>query len=276
MTHPTENPVSARLKQYYQTSTRYRDDLQTHDEAFLEPFLILVERHVPKPGRILDLGCGTGLSARLLERRGYTAFGLDLSPLFLTVEKQKDPGAKLLAGDALRLPFGDGIVDAVAAFEFIEHVPDVPRLLDECLRVVKPGGFLVFHSPNLLSPYLPAFDLLRMMLGGAGRPVFAETIPQALGWLKQNLWLSWKKKLSPRPEFIYRDPDLSGREIGGDADSVYLANPLDLARYLQGRGCAIEQRGHAMSWKNKMIVALTPNFAPYLGLVARKSRHPAA
>ncbi|HOL93747.1 MAG TPA: class I SAM-dependent methyltransferase [bacterium] len=275
MTSHSESPVAGQLKRYYQTSLRYRDDLKTHDEAFLEPFLILVERHVPKPARILDLGCGTGLSARLLEQRGYMAFGLDLSPLFLSVEKQKDPDVKLLAGDALRLPFGDGIFDAVAAFEFIEHVPDVPSLLEECLRVLKPGGFLVFHSPNLLSPYLPAFDLLRMALGGRGRPVFAETIPQAFGWLKKNLWLSWKKKLSPRPGFLYREPDLSEREIGGDSDSVYLANPIDLARYLHGRGCVIEQRGHAMSWRNKVIVALTPNFAPYMGLVARTPHRPA-
>ncbi|MFB3787149.1 MAG: class I SAM-dependent methyltransferase [bacterium] len=275
MAHTSEGPVAGRLKRYYQTSTRYRDDLQTHGEAFLEPYLILVERHVTKPARILDLGCGTGLSACLLGRRGYSAFGLDLSPLFLTVEKQKDPGAQLLAGDARQLPFGDGLFDAVAAFEFIEHVPDVPGLLEECLRVLQPGGFLIFHSPNLLSPYLPAADLVRMLLGGSGRPVFAETIPQAFGWLKKNLWLSWKKKLSPRPRFLYREPDLSEREIGGDSDSVYLANPIDLARYLRGRGCSIEQRGHAMSWKNKVIVALTPNFAPYLGLVARKPRHPA-
>src|SRR5690606_35617817 len=148
------------LRAYYQTSTRYRDDLITHDEEFLRPFLLLVERYVQPSARILDLGCGTGLSTRLLHHRGYRTVGVDISPLFLSVEKQKQSDLNLLAADALRLPFHDHAFDAVVAFEFIEHIPDVPALLDEILRVLRVRGHIILHSPNLLSPYLPAFDML--------------------------------------------------------------------------------------------------------------------
>jgi len=267
--HPDES-TRQRLKDYYQSSRLYRDDLQTHDERFIEPFLLLVERHVEKPARVLDLGCGTGVSTRLLNRRGYSAVGADISPLFLQVEKQNTPETDLIAANALQLPFADETFDAVVAFEFIEHIPDIPALLDEMNRVLKVQGFIVLHSPNLISPYLPALDLIRLLLGKEGRPVFAETIPQALDWLKRNFILSCKKKLSRQPEFIYREPDLSERRIGGDADSVYLANPMDPAKYLQSRGFAIDQLAHAMSWKNKVLAAMTPNFAPYMGLVAHK------
>ncbi len=270
MTQNPKDSVEDQLKQFYQTSTRYRDDLQTHDESFLEPFLILVNRYLHPGDRILDLGCGTGLSTHLLNQAGYNACGVDLSPLFLRVEKERNPELDLIAGNAVQLPFPDATFDAVAAFEFVEHIPDVPALLDEILRVLKNRGYILFHSPNLISPYLPAFDLLRMIMGGQGRPVFAEDLGQAFRWLRFNLRLSWIKKFARQPHFHYRDPDLTERRIGGDSDSVYLANPMDIALYLQGKGCRIENRSHAMSLRNKILVALTPNFAPYMGMVALK------
>lgn len=270
MTHHPEAALTDRLKAYYQTSERYREDLRTHDERFLEPFLLLIERYVFPPARVLDLGCGTGLSTKLLQERGYNVVGADLSSLFLHVEKSNTPQVDLLAADALQLPFPDMCFDAVVAFEFIEHVPDVPRLLDEMLRVLNVRGHILFHSPNLLSPYLPAFDLLRLFLGKEGRPVFAETKNQAFDWLKHNWRISWKKRFSLHADFLYREPDLSENQIGGDADSVFWANPMDVARYLYAKGCAIDQRAHAMSWKNKFVAAMTPNFAPYMGLVAHK------
>jgi len=268
---PPDGSVAERLREYYRTNGAYRDDLLTHGEMFLEPFLILVGRYVRSPARILDIGCGTALSTRLLSQMGYDAVGVDLSPLFLSEEKRSHPETVLAASDALRLPFPDGTFDAVVAFEFIEHIPDVPGCLDEIARVLKIRGHIIIHSPNLLSPYLPAFDLLRMSFGGEGRPVFAETIPQAWRWFWRNLLLSIWKKISMRPHFLYREPDLSGNRIGGDADSVYLACPLDLTRHLRRRDFAIDQAAHAMSLKNKFIAALTPNLAPYMGVVAHKT-----
>ena len=268
MTDPSKDVLYGRLKKFYQTNEQYREDLCGHDETFLYPFLVLAERYIEKPSRLLDIGCGTGLSTRLLQQAGYETAGVDLSPLFLAVEKKEFPQTDLAAADAFQLPFASQTFDAVVAFEFIEHIPDIPRLLDEILRVLKKNGTIVIHSPNLLSPYLPAFDLLRLCLGKEGRPVFAETHSQAFAWLKQNLWLSMKKWLSGKPEFLYREPDLSGRRIGGDADSVYLANPMDIARYLQSKNCIIRQRAHAMSLRNKIAAVLSPNFAPYMGLVA--------
>lgn len=265
-----EPNLQQRLKDYYSTSTRYRDDLITHDEGFLEPFLLLIERYVRSGSRLLDIGCGTGLSTVLLNRRGYETTGADLSPLFLSVEKQNAPDTTLIAANALQLPFPDKTFNAVVAFEFVEHVPDVPALLDEMIRVLRTPGYIILHSPNLISPYLPALDLIKICMGKGGRPVFAENFPQAWSWFKTNALLSLKKKFSPRPQFIYRDPDLSESHIGGDSDSVYLANQIDIARYLKSKDLIIKQLAHAMSLKNKFIATLTPSWAPYMGVVAMK------
>lgn len=263
--------TSEDLKRYYQSNTEYRDDLITHDEPFLYPYLLLIKKYIQPKSCILDLGCGTGLSTRLLQAEDYVTVGADISPLFLSVEKQSHPETQLISGNALGLPFRDHAFDAVCAFEFIEHIPDIPALLNEVNRVLKPGGWIILHSPNLISPYLPAFDIWRMTFGGEGRPVFAETYWQAWNWLWMNTSTSFKKMLSSEVRFSYRLPDLSGSRIGGDADSVYLSNPLDLSKYLKQRNYTIYQQAHAMSFKNKCLAKLTPGLAPYMGLVARKS-----
>ena len=181
-----------------------------------------------------------GVINQIVTSQGIQNGGVDISPLFLSVEKQKQSDLNLLAADALRLPFHDHSFDAVVAFEFIEHIPDVPlcwmKFYGAAVR-----GHIILHSPNLLSPYLPAFDMLRLVLGKGGRPVFAENFEQAKNWLRDNLRISLRKKLNPHPEFLYRTPDLSENRIGGDADSVYLANQMDIAKYLKRNNCAIDQ-----------------------------------
>ena len=117
-----EPSVEDQLRAYYQTSTRYRDDLITHDEEFLPVFaagraLCSALRQNSGP-RLWN-----GVINQIVTSQGIQNGGVDISPLFLSVEKQKQSDLNLLAADALRLPFHDHSFDAVVAFEFIEHIP---------------------------------------------------------------------------------------------------------------------------------------------------------
>ena len=51
-------------------------------------------------------------------------------------------------GTAEKIPLGDGSIDVVVSFETIEHVPRPDRFLDECVRVLAPGGMLIISTPN--------------------------------------------------------------------------------------------------------------------------------
>ena len=53
-------------------------------------------------------------------------------------------------------------------------------------------------------------------------------------WWRRNAALAWRKRLSRRAEFLYREPLLEGVR-GGDADAVYYAAPLDLLCHLVGK-----------------------------------------
>jgi 2-polyprenyl-6-hydroxyphenyl methylase/3-demethylubiquinone-9 3-methyltransferase len=105
-------------------------------------------RHVPSAGRpgarLLDVACGGGLLAPHLRGTGYRHVGVDLSRPALV--QAKDHGVAVVSGDVMRLPFGDETFDVVVAGEILEHVADVPGLVAEVCRVLRPGGTLVIDT----------------------------------------------------------------------------------------------------------------------------------
>jgi demethylmenaquinone methyltransferase / 2-methoxy-6-polyprenyl-1,4-benzoquinol methylase len=105
-----------------------------------------------QPGqRVLDLAAGTGSSSQPFARAGAHVFACDFSLGMLKVGKRQFPRLDLLAGDALRLPFGDGVFDAVTISFGLRNVHDTDAALREMARVTKPGGRLVvceFSAPT--------------------------------------------------------------------------------------------------------------------------------
>ena len=113
---------------------------------------------LPPGARVLDVGCGTGLSLREYPA-GARVVGLDLSSEMLAVaEKRARQQARarvdLVRGDALHLPFPEASFDALLCAFVISVVSDPPALARELARVTRPGGDVVilnhFRSDNPL------------------------------------------------------------------------------------------------------------------------------
>jgi SAM-dependent methyltransferase len=107
-------------------------------------------RHLPSPCRVLVAGAGRGGLSWLLARHGYQVTSLDLHPDHFVA-----PGLTCLAADFNEpLPLKSDSQDCVLAVEVAEHLEAPWMFLREALRVLRPGGMLVFTSPNVVS--LPA------------------------------------------------------------------------------------------------------------------------
>lgn len=103
-----------------------------------------------KGKRVLDLGCGNGCYTAELARRAAYVCGVDILMPNLKAFRTRIPRFQA-AGE--NLPFASETFDAIAMIEVLEHTHCDSRVLDECFRVLKPGGLLVLFVPNKLYPF---------------------------------------------------------------------------------------------------------------------------
>jgi ubiquinone/menaquinone biosynthesis C-methylase UbiE len=268
----TSLQLRQRMREFYETSATYKELLAAHDETYLRHYVELVIRYAPSGSRILDLGCGNGISSRLLNQADFDVVGTDISALFLEeAQEWENPKLRYKVCDVLELPFENNSFDVICSNELIEHLPDVETALTEMIRVVRKGGKVVLSGPNLCSPITPFLDWIRMMFGKPGRPVWGETKQQTLQQFKRNCGLYINKRfLTKTPHFIYRNPDLQADATGGDADSAYYANPIDLAQFFKLNGFNIVKKAVGFGMKGRIVANMFPYLSPYITMVVQK------
>ncbi len=114
---------------------------------YLSPTLIaqiLIKYLDNKDGRILDIGCGTGLTSILLHQQGYAPIdGLDFSADMLRVADERKIYNRMIEADLnLPLTIEDNQYDAAISSGTFTHGHVGPEPLDEIFRILKPGGLL--------------------------------------------------------------------------------------------------------------------------------------
>lgn len=184
--------VAAHYEAWYETPEgRRADELE---KAVLGWLL----QGFPRPGSVLEIGCGTGHFGRWLGDQGLAAAGLDLSPAMLA-EAQALGGVPLVQGDARRLPFADGAFDLTAFITTLEFLERPQEALAEALRVGRRGLILgVLNRWSVLG--------LQRRLEGFFRPtVYNSAHFYGVGELERLLWsvvggkahIVWRTTLFP-------------------------------------------------------------------------------
>jgi demethylmenaquinone methyltransferase/2-methoxy-6-polyprenyl-1,4-benzoquinol methylase len=111
------------------------------DIAWKHEIIRVVSHH----SHILDLACGTGILSSMLAKRGKSVAGLDLTFEYLLTLKHKLKKMPIAQGTAEVLPYRDDSFDAIVSSYLAKYV-DVQKVIDECWRVLRPGGIVVFHD----------------------------------------------------------------------------------------------------------------------------------
>ena len=110
-----------------------------------------------EPGAaVLDLCCGSGEAAAPWLATGFRVTGLDLSPLALALAARRHPGLERVEGLAEEPPFQDASFHAVQLSVALHEFPRRERelVLRQCLRLLKPGGWLVIVDLHSAGPWL--------------------------------------------------------------------------------------------------------------------------
>jgi SAM-dependent methyltransferase len=104
---------------------------------------------------VLDVGCGAGTDLARFARGGAIVSGVDLAASAIALARQnfaqQGLTADLREGDGEKLPFGDDSFDVVFAHGVVQYTTHDRTLIDECRRVLKPGGTAVFQVYNRVS-----------------------------------------------------------------------------------------------------------------------------
>jgi SAM-dependent methyltransferase len=121
--------------QRFQQQARWTETLRAH---------IFSRAQSRRGGRILDVGCGTGAVSAPVAR-GYPSFhvtGLDIDIPRLRFARTADPAGRYLGGDALRLPFPDGVFDLTFCHYLLLWIGEPEKALREMVRVTRPTGWV--------------------------------------------------------------------------------------------------------------------------------------
>lgn len=98
--------------------------------------------------RVLDIACGEGYgTAALLEAGARSVVGVDICPATCEHAHQKY-GVDARVGSVDQIPLPDRSIDVIVSFETIEHVQEPASFLDECVRILAPGGMVIMSTPN--------------------------------------------------------------------------------------------------------------------------------
>jgi SAM-dependent methyltransferase len=202
-----------------------------------------------EPGRYeraLEIGAGTGYFSLNLAQAGVIgqATCSDISEGMLSALRANADAlgidVETAVGDAERLPFADGAFDLVLGHAVLHHIPDLPRAFAEFMRVLRPGGTLVFAGePSRYGDRIAA-------------------LPKRGALAVAPLWrVAVRASAAPRPG--------SGNGSGADDHAleqfvdVHAFTPAQLARFARGAGFErVHVRGEELlanwfGWANRVL-----------------------
>ncbi|WP_020575662.1 class I SAM-dependent methyltransferase [Actinopolymorpha alba] len=180
----------------------------------------------PGAHTVLDVAGGTGLVASRLAERGHTVCVCDRSVGMLSVAADRIPGCAV-GGDATRLPVADGRVGVVTLVWLLHLLPDAAPVIEECARVLRPGGILVTTIDKNAS--YAADDDVERVLATYGAPGSRPPASDARARI-ERLAGRWGLTAYSEGRFVGHGQGLSPTAVADAIEARSLGRRVDLTR----------------------------------------------
>lgn len=199
---------------------------------------------IPEGSTVLDIGCGSAHPCRHLKDKIGKYIGIDWSEAQVQANRERWPEHEFITGSVYEVSLPDNSADVVMSLYVIEHCVWPHRLLDEMLRLAKPGGLVAILTP----PFRHKSYLKSLPYGLSARPIkdklrsfrlvdAAWHLYHHRVWYPLYLWRHHPRGTQGHRFLIYRNPvALSSTGWFPDADAVYFSDTAELADYFRNRG----------------------------------------
>ena len=165
----TRHPVGSR---------GFFDDLDQYHFEKLHHLLRLVDFDGYRGRSVLEVGCGAGVDLARFAKGGAEVNGVDLAPSAIELARanfsQQGLRGRFEVADGEHLPFPDNSFDLVYAHGVVQYTANPRQLVEECRRVVKPGGEAVFQVYNRVSWLNGLSKLMKVGLEHDDAPVLLK------------------------------------------------------------------------------------------------------
>lgn len=164
-------PSGISLKKYYPSKKYYaynKDDTRSifeilkeylvknyYSPTFLSKIVTLLIKNAPaipsycQGGKILDLGCGTGVTLVLLKKLGWDVYGMDMDKNAILTARNRELNNLTLGTYKDLDKYQDNYFDAIRLYHVIEHLDNPSLCLSLIRKKLKNGGELIMGTPNM-------------------------------------------------------------------------------------------------------------------------------
>jgi ubiquinone/menaquinone biosynthesis C-methylase UbiE len=116
-------------------------------------YLNSINKHTSGKGKLLEIGFGNGSFLKLAQEDGWEVHGSDLAETLARHARQELKLPNIRVGSLEELNYPANFFDVVTGFNFIEHVPNPRKTLEEIRRILRPAGVIALMCPNIAGLY---------------------------------------------------------------------------------------------------------------------------
>jgi SAM-dependent methyltransferase len=128
---------------------------------------------MPPSHTVVDIGSSTGPLCRILTRKAAIAVAVDTNATALNVLRARGDGTHPVESSAQALPFRTGSIDTALLLDVLEHTSNDRQVINEVLRILRPGGTLLLSVPNKgLFQFLDPQNLSARLRGALSKSTF--------------------------------------------------------------------------------------------------------
>lgn len=198
-------------RKYYLNNQKYTNFLASQDKKDFQKYVDYILRYAKKGQSVLDVGCGAGIALKILVSKKIDAFGVEISKTSVKTCLKNKLQCSLYDGE--KLPFKNEMFDVVGSYNVLEHTVAPEKFLNEQLRVLKKGGYLIISCPNFLS-------------------ITNSYHHHTTGILQkmQNLGDTIRKIFLNKPAFHFMQT-IHRKDFQPDDDACVVTNPLDILHW---------------------------------------------